>query len=407
MFLAGSLLGACRSPQDSIAELWTDVPEFALYAAAFNTSQPEYRIHVQYVENLPSSVQHAADKPALVIGRYLKSATLRPFLQPLDFLFTELRLNERLFYPNLLTSGLADNHQLLLPVSFNLPMIIFAQSDEAARANDFTISLEELETSAAAFDRRENGSFNRMGYSPRWSPAFMMAAAQLLGADFRESDPIRWNRLILDPFIANLRQWIANSHGSAKASDDFRFRYLYIPEYKAIQQERIRFAWMESAAFFTLNQEYRSALSFRWFGETTRVRVEDDMVFAGLVRKARGSAAAEAFLAWFYREETQQALLTDAKLTRLMETSFGLAGGFSALRTVNENFFVDFYPALLGKLTPPDFLQVTGDLPATWPAMKRDVVLPFLLEATAEEPPADLFGTLDLRLRNWLKQNGL
>jgi len=396
--------GSCELFEENIADLWTDVPELALYVAEFNISQSKYKIHVSQVENLPSAVHRSQTKPALVVGRYLKSMVLRPYLQQLDYLFSELQLSERIFYPSLFSTGRMEDKQFLLPVSFNLPMMIFARSDDENRLNNFIIAMEELETRGKEFDAQRGSTYTSMGFSPRWNPEFMMALLQLQGADFREGDPFRWNRLALDPVIANLRAWITASHGSAAIEDDFQFRYLYIPDYKAIQEKRIRFAWMNSARYFALSAEHRSNLSFRWLGQGTNIRVEDDMVYAAIIRSAKGKDAAEAFIKWFYREDTQQRLLEDSRLSRMMEYSFGIAGGFSAIRSVNEKLFAEYYPELLGRLPPQDYLQATGSLPSYWPAVKREVLLPFLLTATSENSPQDLFGSLDAQLRTWLKQ---
>lgn len=397
---------SCDIFEPNYCELWTDIPELALYAAEFNNSQSSYKVHVSFKENLPASLSRSAEKPALLVGRYLNSQSLRPHLQSIDYLFNELQLNERGFYPSLFAAGNFEGKQLLLPVSFNLPMIVFSKADDTNRRNNFIITAEELEEQAAAFDRKNNTSFTRMGFSPRWSPEFMLAKLQLHGADFREANPLRWNRLSLEPGIANIRSWLQNSHGSTTAGDDFLFRYLYIPEHKAIQEERIQFAYMDSASYFTLTQENRSSLAYRWFGVENGILVDDDLVFAAMVRRGEGKNAAEAFLRWFYREDSIRQLLTDARTSRLMEYSFGIAGGFSALRSVNERLFPEFYPSLLGKLPPASFLRVPEPLPADWQLLKRDVILPFLMDASSEQPPSDLYGDLDNRLRTWLRQRG-
>ncbi|MDR3144862.1 MAG: hypothetical protein LBU21_01140, partial [Treponema sp.] len=41
-------LGACGAFEPNIAVLWTDRPEFAIYAEYFNSSQDQYKIEVRY-----------------------------------------------------------------------------------------------------------------------------------------------------------------------------------------------------------------------------------------------------------------------------------------------------------------------------------------------------------------------
>ncbi|MBU0936868.1 MAG: hypothetical protein KKI09_16270 [Spirochaetes bacterium] len=402
--LTGSLL-SCDLFEEGVAELWTDIPEFAFYAAKFNNSQDMYKIHVSYVENIPQAVQRSERKPALLAGTFLKSTILRPHLQQLDYLFSELKLSERQFYPTLFGTGRVEDKQLLLPVSFNLPMVIFQAADDKNRQNNFIISRQEIMDTAGSFDTKRGESYTKMGFSPRWNPEFLLSAVQLEGASFREGDPVRWDKIGLESAIAGLRKMISESHSSAQAEDDFKFRYLYIPEYKAVQEGRARFAWMNSASFFLLPEEQRSQLAFRWLGQAESIRLEDSTVFAGMCRTASGKDAAEAFLKWFYSEDTQRSLLQEARETRLMENSFGIAGGFSALRVINEKAFPDYYPSLLGKLPPAEYLQPAQGLPAGWPDIKKNVLLPFLLQATGDKPPEDLFGALESAMRTWGRQH--
>jgi len=87
-----------------------------------------------------------------------------------------------------------------------------------------------------------------------------------------------------------------------------------------------------------------------------------------------------------------------------MESSFGIAGGFSAIRSVNEKLFPLYYPSLLGKMPPAHYLKAPNVLPALWPDIKQAIVLPFLLEATGPNPPEDLNASLETRLQAWMKR---
>ena len=132
--------------------------------------------------------------------------------------------------------------------------------------------------------------------------------------------------------------------------------------------------------------------------------VADDPVYIGIPRRARAKNAAETFLKWLYSEETQRSLLEEARRTRAMESSFGIAGGFSALRTVSEKFFPLYYPSLLGRMPPSSLLRVSPALPSAWPAMKDEAILPFLEEAAGAAAPTDLKAELERRLLAWQKR---
>ena len=87
-----------------------------------------------------------------------------------------------------------------------------------------------------------------------------------------------------------------------------------------------------------------------------------------------------------------------------MESSFGIAGGFSSIRTVNEKLFPLYYPSLLGKMPPAHYLKPPDILPSKWPELRKDIVLPLLLEATGPNPPVDPNATLEARIQAWLKK---
>lgn len=404
--LAGAVLAlsSCSLFNEAEAELRTDVPELALYVDAFNASQDRHRVHLTYDANLAAGLSVPGPKPALVIGRYLKSSSARGYFQSLDYLFSELVVNQSAFYAELMDLGNVEGRQLLLPVSFNLPLVIFDKKLDGELSNSFTLDFAELEAQAARRNRETKGSWTAMGFGPRWSPEFLYAAVRLKGAGFREGDPLSWDAGALARGIQFIRGWTERANGSALREDEFQFKYLYLPPAKSVEEGRIAFAAMDSAEFFVIPEERRAALSFRWLAGDGSLPISDGIVYAGICRRSSGKQAAEAFLKWFYSEETQKAILDDARRFRSSELSFGIAGGFSAVRQVNEKLFPLYYPSLLGRLPPAKALAAPGLLPSNWPAMKSEVIMPFLSEATGPDPAGASVDTLASRLQAWLKR---
>lgn len=398
-------LSSCGLVETPVAELLTDVPQMAIYAAAFNTQQDRFRVNVSYDERVAETLERRADKPSLVIGRYLKSSRSRSSFQALDHLFSDLIVNPSSFYAGLLELGNYEGRQILLPVSFNLPLIVFDRGLEPSMPDGFVIDLADLESLGAGLNKSSKASVTNMGFGPRWSPEFLFSAVGLLGAGFREGAPLKWDREALDSSVAYIRAWSERANGSAAKEDEFQFKYLYLPEYRSVEEGRIGFAAMSSSEFFVISEERRASLAIRWLSRSNSIPVEEDIVYAGICRKGEGRQAAEAFIKWFYSEETQRAILEDAKRYRSIESSFGVAGGFSAIRSVNEKLFPLYYPSLLGKLPPAGYLSPPNVLPAQWPAMKEAIVLPFLLEQTGPNPPdGDRNDILEARLQAWLKR---
>jgi ABC-type glycerol-3-phosphate transport system substrate-binding protein len=399
------VLGSCAFRSSPVAVLWTDRPEFALYAEYFNASQKPYTIETRYVES-PSQklTENGTSRPDLVAGSWLKSVSTRSLFRPLDDLFEKDRVSRDSFYQRLLDLGNIDGKQYLLPVAFNIPALIFARDRADELSNPFTLTLEEIKTLGKAFNLENGGVYSRMGFSPAWDDDFLFVSAALFGASFREDSPLEWDNDALERALSYIESWIGESNTGIQAEDDFAFKYFYDPPSKLVVNGRIRFFYMASADLFTLPQERSANLDFRWITGEETIPLSEDMVYLGICRQTKAQKAAEAFAQWFFQADTQRLFLEEAKDKRLNETRFGIANGFSALRTVTEEVFPQFYPSLLGHMPPGSFLSPPNILPRNWTAMKEQVILPYLHDRIRSGNRGEI-RSLDRRLGDWTRLN--
>ncbi|MDR2444649.1 MAG: hypothetical protein LBD44_01745 [Spirochaetaceae bacterium] len=403
LFLTGalSLLSACNEFTDNAAVLLTDRPEFALYAEQFNVSQSKYKVEVIYKDNVAENFYNTKEALDIIVGRWLKSASTLKYWQSLDFLFRKNPELKESFYPSLLALGRFDNRQYLVPVSFNLPIIIFSENNDSLISNPFTIGLEEIKTLGKNFNEEKNNVYTRMGFSPSWNNNFLFEMAVIFNVSFRENDPLDWNEDALLEAIQYIRDWIEEANGGIKAEDEFFFKYFFDPPPKLAIANRILFAYMDSGAFFTMSNETRTNLDFRMLSGGGMIPVSEDAVYYGLSKKGNSKKAAQEFTVWFFSEETQMLLLEKSREKHLSDTIFGIANGFSAMHTVNENVFPLYYPMLLGHMPPADLLAAPNILPKNWIDIKERVIIPYLHDACrgANEMP------LKQRLDDWLRIN--
>jgi hypothetical protein len=162
---------------------------------------------------------------------------------------------------------------------------------------------------------------------------------------------------------------------------------------------------MKSSDLFLVPENKRDELDFRWFAAAGLVPVSEDIVYVAVSRDGAGREAAEAFVAWLFREDSQAALLELSRRTRAMESNFGVGGGFSSLRAVNEKAFANYYPSLLGHMPPSSSLAPPAALPEDWPSLKAEVLGPWLLKATASSGPVeDSSAELAARLAEYRKK---
>lgn len=399
--ILSALVASCSpsSRGSGSAMLWTDTPELALAVELFNASREDQLVELEYKEDLALALAEKDANPSFAIGSYLKSRKVRGKFQSLDYLFGELYLNQTSFYPKLLALGKTEGRQILLPVSFNLPAIVFAKG-KYRPPDPLFMELGAMGQDARSFNRIENGEYARMGFSPRWNSDFLLLYAQSLGAGFREEGKFAWSADGLSRVARELRAWSREKNTSDLSERSFDFKYLFTPDYQYIAQGRALFAYMDSSRLFSLPEEKRSPLDFRWFSESGATPVDDDIVFAGILRAGRNKTTAETFLKWFFKEANQNMILERARSTGGLDMSFGLAGGFSSVRSVDERIFPRFYPSLLGRMPLPERLSTPPALPQDWPAIKQNVVVPWLLETLSRneesiDPARDFAARLD------------
>jgi ABC-type glycerol-3-phosphate transport system substrate-binding protein len=409
--LVWAVLSCLSCGKDSIAILWSDRPEFAFYSEYFNSAQDQYKVETRYYDypalklaDVFGKTGSKRDVPDIVAGSWLKSASTRVYFKPLNGYFKDKSLEKEAFYSRLLSMGNIDGKQYLLPVSFNAPMVIIAMDRADRLSNPFTIDFDEMKKLGKSYNAETRGVYTRMGFSPVWDDNFLFVAATLFNASFREAEPLAWDTQALERAMNFIFEWVNKANSGIQAVDDFTFKYYYNPPAKLALSGRILFAYMDSDDFFTLSEDQRNHLDFRWLSERNTIPLNEMSVYLGLAKKGGAPQAAEAFLRWFFNQETQRGLLEKSAKLRIQETSFGVAGGFSAMRPVTEQVFPQFYPDLLSHMPPQDFLSPPNILPSNWMALKERVVLPYLHDRARQPDNADLL-SLERRLADWQRLN--
>jgi ABC-type glycerol-3-phosphate transport system substrate-binding protein len=398
------LLASCGAERGRAAVLWTDRPEFAVYGEYFNAMQDLHKVEVRYFDSPSRELSRTAEYPDIVAGNWLKSAATRTFFSPLEGLFENKTLNQDDFYPRLLALGKIENRQYLLPVSFNIPALVFARERGDLLSNPFTIDLEEIKKLGMEYNQETGGVYSRMGFSPAWNDEFLFLTAKLFNAGFREASPLAWDSRDLEEAMVYNQRWIEEANTSFQQVDDFTFKYFYDPPAKLLLSGHILFTYMGSAELFTMAQERRSAMDFRWIVRNNSIPLSEDTVYYGICKRGRARKAAEAFTRWFFSAETQRLLLETSRNKRVNESSFGIGGGFSALRSVTEQIFPRFYPGLVGHIPPEDYLAPPNVLPQNWTALKEKVILPYMHDRIRHGSREEV-SPLERRISEWTRLN--
>ncbi len=403
--LGGALLAGCSLLNRRPLVLSTDRPELASFVEQFNARQADLRVQLRY-QSSPEEALHRDQGVDLLIGSRLAGAVEVRGLESLEDLFRARRLARADFYAPLLAAGAPERRQVLLPLSFCLPAVVFLPYSLGEAPPNLAIPLDYLRKSAGAYNQRLGEVLVREGFSPLWDPEFLLAAAELGGARFHEeaAGSLGWNARALEEAIGYLRDWVQATNGGGEAEAAFAAKYLYLPPGRLLDDKRIQFYLLRSCDLMRVLDEQKEEADFRWLAGPEKILVSDEILFAGIPRSSRRKTQAKAFLLWLFQGETQTRLLDIGRRQRL--GVFGIAGGFSSLKSVNELAFPQYYPRLMGRIPPEELLHVPGPLPDSWPEIKSQVLLPWLREAVSAQGPAGGSEELAERLKSARQNKG-
>lgn len=404
---AAFFLTGCHNQFSKPIVIWTDRAELASYTEVFNTSQTRAKAVIVYKTNIASSLPPSKNEqaPDIVIGSWLKNSKIKKNFMTLDYMFSEQQLNPSIFYHELLSYGTAGDCQYLLPVSFNLPVVIFSKNNESLVTQNRTISTDEIQKTASTFNsKNKDGVFTTMGFAPSWNSDFLYLVTKIRETSFKEKGAtFTWNEQTLANTISYIQNWTKTCNGSTTEEQDFSFKYLYTPDYKQVTSGRCLFAYTSSGKLFDTSPEQIADINYKWIANDGKTPVEDDIVTMGLCKNSKNTTAAELFIKWFFKEETQKKLIARAADMHLGSASFGIAGGFSSVRSVDEHVFPIYYQMLLGNLPGSDSLTVPLILPPKWANIKERIVIPYLTDAVKTDSTAKLKSMAD-RIADWMKQ---
>lgn len=365
--------------------IWTNNSEFIQYIELFNKTHKS-KIILVYKENPAASLPAKSEeiKPDIVVAPYLRNRKTTKNFESIDYLFDRNYLEQSDFYFGLLKAGKFYNKYYLLPVSFNLPTIIFSTDNSKLIENDYTISPEELYKIGKKFDKRnKKNKLTQIGFSPLSSDDFLYTFSRMNNVQYKESKKqfFSFNQKNLDYSIEQLVKMTSMGLESVEESNDFVYKYLSVVDTKRVTSERTLFAYTTSDEFLKLPGEQISKIDFRWLESNGLIPVEDSMVMMGISKDASNYSGAIEFITWFYNSETQRKFLNlKDKLTSDM-INFGIAGGFSAVKDVNLKILPTYYKNLLSNVPQEGSLRIPDAKPANWEEIKETVIIPYIKES--------------------------
>lgn len=415
------MAAAACARTEAVVELWSDHAELAAYVDAFNAADGPVKVGLTYAPRPGVRLLSGVAAPDLIFGSGLASPELHRLLAPLDRLLgNELAAGE--YFPGLLAAGAADDRQLTLPFSFNLPVVVFARAATPPGVDQFLLSAEEIRLLADEFDARAGAGVaaqpaeraaessargrapppGKVGFSVLWNDELIYLLAQVRGAGFAAAadGTVAIDRARLAAAVGAAHDWLRAGPGGVAGQQRFADVYLHRPLHQLVLEGRILLYVTDIAGYARLPERKRELLDFRWLTVDGRIPVLEEFRSFAVPAAARNQAGAGLFLRWISQPEIQAHLLEAANFAWLH--GFGLAGGFPALREVSERILPRSHEFLIGRLPDAGLLRVPAPPPVDWPAARTELVEPWLrAAATAGAVPPPGQPPLAQAVRRW------
>lgn len=393
VFLCSGLLISCSNKKitSNRIVIWTDNGEFSQYVEFFNSTHKNDKAVLVYKDNPALSLPPAKDElpPDIIVGSWLRTDSTQKNFKQIDYMFDSDQMYSSMFYSQLLDAGKVGQIQYLLPVSFNLPAIIFSNSNDELIPDSYTLSLEQIRQCGSAYNQKnKKDAYTRIGFTPLSNSDFLYLVTKLKGVNFHEEKgQIAWNNFRLDESTSFIKDWVEKENSSAQTERDFAFKYLFMPYYRQVSTNRTLFAYTTSDQLFKVMKDQALDIDYRWISQDKMIPAEDSLAMMGIYKKARNQVGATEFMTWFCQSETQQQILERKEKLGLQTEQFGIAGGFSAIRDVTEHILPIYYTQLLSNLPQTQMIQVPQKLPARWEGYRSQVIEQYLQAIVTEENP--------------------
>lgn len=363
----------CLSCHEQTLICLSSSPDVAFLAEWFNVSQSQYRVIFNFASDSRETLNQRLF-PDLIIDTNLQDTLLSVDYHTLPSSLA----NPKTVYPDLLQPGKTGNRQKLLPLAFNLPLIAYAHTPGKDEFPLFQ-SFNELADNAAAYNRRNQWEYTRMGFSPLWDADCLFLAYRQFGLQFIPmSKGFYADGASLQKAQQRLDAWIQTTVGNLPLEKIYRDKYHRYPGYLLLEHNQALFYYYDTKTFFQIPPEHRAKLAFSWIGTDNRVPALEEVLFAGIPQHGNAKKGALAFLQWIQSPENQRRFIR--KKNELGIDGFGLLGGFSSLIEVTEDFFPLVYPILDSKLPAADQIAFSVDLPLQLIEAKNEIIKNWMMK---------------------------
>lgn len=390
-------LCACPLFRGDSFVIWGDEAEYVAYIDYYNSLDDGNRAEFRYVPQIFPEHISARDAPDIIIAKHISYRDAKRAMRAIPQSLIADNGNENRFYRTLFHVGTIRNSQRVIPLSFNIPIVVFNRNDDVGFTDEPSVTLDQIKGAAEQMNTYTEEVLSRVGFSPRWDSRFLYLGTKAFGANYREDRQgnTRWDEGKVFESLQYFNSW--NSEIDSEELEQFITKYAQQPLHNRLTEGRIGFFMSDVVEYSTLED---NRFDFRPISDTQGIFVDEDMTFIGMHKNGANSTQARDFVRWILEEETQRMLI--AHTDRYDIDIFGLANGLSTLSNISVRVIPQYHPWLIGS-TPDVFTApLSQQLPKYWHRIRAEVVTGWLqnfLTGVYQE-------SLESEMIKWQKREG-
>ena len=379
----------------------TDTPDLQLYVDYYNARFPRAHIILSYMTDIAPERFSAPNIPDVVIAKNIAYPQSARAFGALNARRIRARYAADDLITPLLETGRSGAFQKLIPLSYNVPLIVFSREHNFTFTDSVTTTLEEIRRLSDQFTEYNDGRYTRVGYSPLWEGDILYLGAEIFGASYRHSRAgrLQWNEEQMFDALNYFSAWIDNESNPG-ASNQFTSTYFRPPAHTALISGEIGFIYMDLIEFASLGSGYHQQLDFRILANAVGVTPLDDILYIGIPRGARRKAHARDFLYWLLDSDSH-ALLLEENVDKNIGI-FGFAGALPITHYTTTFIIPRYYPWLIGRIPTSTRILPVSAKTRHWHLIKDEVVIPWLenhLRGITQR-------SLAIEIEQWIQKEG-
>ncbi|MEM5947394.1 hypothetical protein WKV44_02445 [Spirochaetia bacterium 38H-sp] len=376
----GFLIYSCNTGVDYSIRVLTNIEQTTLWAELFMAEHPMEKVELVFEDDISLYLSQHNDIDLVITDTTLEHSYFLPYPNKNNRIADGKR-----FYSGILKMPGNSDGIKFFPISFDLPIFVAKKDSFTDYSDGILIDIKSAKKMAAEKTMIKNNKLKDPVFFPVFSDDFIMDSLHLFKVNFvkANNNKIIWDNRELEAFTDFIADWYIASKTDYTIAKNYGDKYLRLPQEQCILQDRTGMMYMRLSDFFSIREESREKLDFKFLSGDSIVPATGRLVYAAVPVRSKKQDISELFLNWLFDQDTQKRIIEYTKEQGL--PFFGMAGGLSSITEISEAVFPIAYRELAGKIPESEHIMFSPPQEEDIKKFIEKKLLPWLDEILAKK----------------------